>query len=141
MAWPELSVGDRIRAGTVGSSAIEGDVLEILGGTITVRTSEGFPIQEERISLAQLERMDVVRGKKRNTLKGLAWGGGIGTAFGLILGAGSGEAALYQFGLYGAFWGAIIGTFVKSDRWVPVNLGAIRTLPAAGGFAIRLSIR
>jgi hypothetical protein len=101
------------------------------------------------VGLGTVERLQVSLGKRRNTLTGALWGGGIGAGLG-VLGAISlpdcdfgndewlwwcdGEEAVVILGsaFAGAAWGALIGTFIKTERWGDIPPATL-TLRSEGG--------
>jgi len=101
---------------------------------------------EVTLPTTSLSRLDVFAGKKRHTWHGLAAGLAVGVALGFTSKVDSvackdsyttacsrGEA-LATYGAGGALVGALVGTFIQSDRWTPVALGTLRTpVTSAGG--------
>ena len=115
-------------------------------GTLQKRTQERLTLQTEsgglfQVSRADIERVEVSLGRKRNAGKGALIGalafGGLSAA----LGASTDECNPLDFrpttatgcrtenvatfflagAVGGALWGAIIGHFVKSERWKEVE--------------------
>jgi hypothetical protein len=135
-----LPTGARVRLSSTSSPGLvrgtlaHGDVM-----AITIASERGDQIT---VPIASLTKLEVVVDKRRNTLKGLL----LGTAVGLVGGfadkphpedCGSstgnfcsrGESLAYIVPS-GALLGAVVGAFIKSDRWTPVSLDALRR-PAA----------
>ena len=118
-------------------------------GTIAALTADsvvlkvGKPATQLAVSLASVNRLEVVRGRKPNA----DTGAGIGLAVGFVAGAvfgyasseecesfcmleiGREEAAVMgaaMFGLGGFVFGALIGASSKTDRWEEVPLDRLR---------------
>jgi hypothetical protein len=126
-------VGTRVR---VISSNVQGAVLghvaSVDDGSLVLTLDNNLPVRIPRESITGL---DVSSGRKRHVLEGTLIGA---AAFGLLgfafpvdshnCGANTdnfcsrGEAVAGAT-IVGAAYGALIGVFVKSDRWHPVVLG------------------
>jgi hypothetical protein len=116
---------------------------ETTGEDLILRTSATSPVKVHRTDVARLE---VSRGTRRNTLKGLlagavAWGALVGlvAAFDTLDESGVGEPFVIG-GMLAA--GAGIGTLVKTERWERVSPDrlSIAIGPAPGGFQARVSV-
>jgi hypothetical protein len=142
-----VMVGSRVRISApslVKGDHIQGVIAAIDGDSATVSTESGVPVVVAREAVGSFE---VSIGRKRNTLKGAAIGAVVGAALGFAMhvdpqncGMNSPNAcsrgeAIGIGTLGGAAWGAIIGAFVKSDRWVHVPLERWRVdiRPVRGG--------
>lgn len=142
----ESLVGSRVRVRTIQRGEPQVGILE--GATadeLVLRTeSATSPIQVRRTDVARIE---VSRGTRRHTLKGLvagavAWGALVGlvAAFDTLDESGVGEP-LVVGGFLAA--GAGIGTLVKTERWerVPPGGVSIGIGPAPRGFQAQVAVR
>ena len=147
-----VTVGSRVRilAPTMVHGRLEGMVLEMDENSLLVGMDDRGPI---RLPREAITRLDVSTGRHRRALKGMIIGAGIGVAtLGLAAatyhsdGGGSSDstswgAAVGQFALGGAAWGAGIGALIKSDRWSPVPLDTVRVgLGPTRGRGVALSV-
>ena len=139
-------VGSRVRVRAV--QLVEPQVGVLEGSTsesLVIRASSSVsPIQLRRAEIVELE---VSRGVKRHTLKGLlaggiAWGviAGLVAAFDTLDESGVGEP-LFVGTLLAA--GAGIGAMVKTERWERVELaaGSARLAPRTRGVQARIVLR
>jgi hypothetical protein len=148
-----IAVGTRIRlrAPTVVSGRIEGMIIEMDESSFLIGVNDRVPLTVSRQAISQL---DMSTGQRRQALKGMIMGAGIGLAVFTLAGAayqgdGSGSArdwaSLLGTGLGGgAIWGAGIGALIKSDRWSAVPLERVRVSRAPtqrGGVRLSLSVR
>ena len=127
----------RIRAPDAVAGRLDGTVLSRGPDGITVSTPGGAPL---RVPLAAITAAEVGRGRSRRagTLRGAAWGAGVGAAVGLLgaLDDDHGCAAErceddYSAGEYvaaGAFGGAsiggVVGVIVGAERWQRLHVPA-----------------
>ncbi len=163
-------VGERVRAQVAPQNCLSGCVASNLRGTLTAVTAdalvlelEGQPGVPRSYPLTSLERLEVVRGKKSAT----GIGAGVGCVAGALLGMSAfgrsrGEAQdladavpnaddmveMVVFagmgGMLGAGLGALIGSFIKFDRWEEVPLRELRIQPspiAADAVSLSVSLR
>jgi hypothetical protein len=167
---PVLERGARMRVWTPLIVTESGERLPVAGpveGWFARRTADSLwfrrdPVDETvvAVGLGTVERVQVSLGKRRNTLKGAAWGGGIGLGLGVLAatslpdcGPGfedwlwwcEGDEAVVILGttLGVAAWGALIGTFIKSERWGEVPPATLSLLSERGrvGLALRVRLR
>ena len=159
--WP-VAPRDRVRvtlkqdhSAVVGTiETIEGNALVIQPKTPGVRT----------VALRDIAKLEISRGERTGALKGAAAGFVIlglagafaqGTVceadFGVPSGTGSrepcpGKAALVGVGTgaVGALLGAVIGSFIRTDRWDEAPLDNVHIRSASileGGFVMSVSVR
>jgi hypothetical protein len=141
----ESLVGARVRVRTVQPGKPQVGVLEeSTGAELIIRTSAASPVKIHRTDVARLE---VSRGSRRNTLKGLlagavAWGAVVGlvAAFDTLDESGVGEPLVIG-GMLAA--GAGVGAMVKTERWERVSPDrlSIGIGPAPRGFQARIAFR
>jgi hypothetical protein len=167
---PVLERGARIKVRAPVMVTESGDQLPVAGaveGWFARRTADSLwfrrdPVDETLVAvgLGTVERLQVSLGKKGNTLTGALWGGGIGLGLG-VLGALSlpdcdfgndewlwwceGDEALVILGtaLPMAGLGALIGTFIRTERWgdIPPATLTLRSEDGRLGFAIGYRLR
>jgi hypothetical protein len=121
-------VGSRVRVRTADHKPAQVGVLEAASADrLLIRTSPSDPPIEVRA--ADVTKLEVSRGRRRNTLKGLlagavAWGAIVGlvAAFDTLDESGVGEP-LFIGGMLAA--GAGIGAMVKTERWERVPAGGV----------------
>jgi len=136
-------LGSRVRVRTLQLREPQVGVLETATlDSLTVKTAS--PEAATLFRRADITELEVSRGVKRHTLKGLlaggiAWGAiaGLVAAFDTLDESGVGEP-LFVGGLLAA--GAGIGAMVKTERWERVDLGAgsARLAPRARGVQVRI---
>jgi hypothetical protein len=149
-----VMVGSRVRISApslLKGDRIEGVIAAVDGECATVTTGSGVSVVVAREAVATFE---VSVGRKRNTLKGTAIGAVAGAAVGVLstvdpqnCGVNSpnycsrGEAVRTSI-LGGGALGAIVGAFVKSDRWVhvPLDRWTFDVRPVRGGGRASLSL-
>jgi hypothetical protein len=158
--WP-VEPRDRVRvtlkrdhSAVVGIiQTIESNALVIQPKTSGLRT----------VALRDIARLEISRGERTGALKGaaagfvifglagaLAWGAVCEADFGVSPGTSSrepcpGEAALVGVGTgaVGALLGAVIGSFIRTDRWDEAPLNNLRIGSASilkGGFVLSASV-
>lgn len=111
------------------------------------------------IDRAAIRRLEISDGRKRSPGRGALWGAGVGLGLGVLaaatlddctLGAGKfwfdlceGEEDVLILGSVaaGAAWGALIGLFIKTERWVDVPPAALTLRPDLGGMALGVEVR
>jgi hypothetical protein len=108
---------------------------------------------EVTLPTSSVSRLDVYAGKKRRTWHGLVAGAAVGVALGFAAKVDSVDCkdsyttacsrgeALATYGGAGALVGALVGTFIQSDRWTPVALPTLRTSSASAGRGSRMPLR
>jgi hypothetical protein len=146
---PAMRLGDRVRVtyGTVERQEMDGVFQGVEGTDLLVLSRETSEVH--RIPTGSVERSRVYQGKKRHHWTGFGIGGGAGAVAGFALSLivvqswgcfsdgfyglerveceTSGEgAAIVGFGLIGGLAGALIGSFIKTDRWEPVSLPSVQ---------------
>jgi hypothetical protein len=147
----------RVRVATTPEPVV-GRVVATTEETLTLVSGD----QPFKVSMDQITAAEVSVARKSNWLKGTLIGAGAGAALGLILYAAAGDdgcssdpddvdyehdcvdgpiVAVTTFG--GAFWGAIIGHFVKRDVWAPMDLKRVQVTlsPARRGAGLNVSLR
>lgn len=154
-AGDPIIVGSRVRLlATSIQGSIQGMVVEMDDKSMVLSTDRHRPV---RVSRQAITRLDVSTGRRGRALKGMAIGGAIGAGTFAVIPREE-YCADYDFGetcptkaemvgtgiVGGALWGALIGHFIKTDRWSPVPLeGAqVRLAPTRGraGLGLALSV-
>ena len=141
-----LAVGDRIRVTAPSvippppgffTTVNVGTLTSLERGALTF-VRDGAANAPTRVSLHQLEQLEVSRGTTRKTLMGGAVGAIAGVALYAVLlsrlgsndvtvsDAGTNVGGVLVFGVAGFGAGAIVGSAFKSDRWVSVSLPDLR---------------
>ena len=150
-----VMVGSRVR---LHSSAVQGQIRGLVvaldQSTMTVATDGGVPM---KVPVTAVTSLEASLGKYRKTLKGLVIGTGSGLALGAILpvdpddcgvyseynSCSRGEALLSST-MGGAMVGAMVGFFIKRDRWSTVSLSPVLPQGQNGerslGFTARLRL-
>jgi len=125
-----ITAGNRIRlvAPAAVTGRIEGTVIQLDGKSLLVGGNGRRPISVPREAITQLE---VSTGRRRQTLKGLWLGAGIGAlwmgaACGLYADCDDGASPILGGAASGALLGAGIGALIKRDRWSTVPLDRVR---------------
>ena len=152
---PPIEPGTRVRIShECGTRTLYGGATRIDcrtdKGTIAALTADsvvlriGEPATQLAVSLASVNRLEVVRGRKSN----VGTGAGIGLVVGMVAGAVFGYASFEEcvsfcigpdidrgenavlgaaiFGLGGTVFGALIGASSKTERWEEVPLDRLR---------------
>jgi hypothetical protein len=123
-----ITLGGRVRllAPTVIDRRVEGMVLEVDARSVVIATSHGAPVKVPR---AAITRLELVTGRRRQTVKGMIIGAGIGLALGALTGstynartADEWALVLGYGGAGGALWGAGIGALFQGDEWSVIPL-------------------
>ena len=131
-------------------------------GTLRTLTPDTLTVDTLRLSAASVTGVEVYRGRKSNTWKGIGFGFAVGAVSGVIialqmdrlcyasttgdcLGLKPEEVALVgaTLGAIGGLVGAFVGALIKSDRWEEAPLDQLRVNVAPqrdGGFAFGLSV-
>jgi hypothetical protein len=160
----ELPVGGRVRIRTQAAPGdwIKGTLASADSGSIALVPDGAPPLgaNELRLPSATVTRLELVTGKKRQWLQGLAIGAALGVAMGFAIdvdpvrcefddnyACSRGEALGLMGGTFGAV-GAGIGALVRKDVWTPVGLDALGPPPVRvtlaagpGGLALGVSVR
>ena len=146
-----LHPGQRVRVSSTSSKDITGVVSQARADSIVVFTEPtGATLA---FATPDLRRVEVSRGRSalEGAKKGAMWGGGVGGGLALLVVAiaasdrntynnyeySAGEFAANMVG-GGLTWGAIIGAFVKAERWDHVAFQPRIGLSSAG---VSISIR
>ena len=139
-------LGSRVRVRTVQLREPQVGVLEdTTRDELVIET--GAATSPVKVHRADVVTLEVSRGSRRHTLKGLlagavAWGAIVGlvAAFDTLDESGVGEP-LFIGGMLAA--GAGVGTLVKTERWerVPSEGVSIGIGPAPGGIQARIAVR
>jgi hypothetical protein len=149
-----VMVGSRVRISApalLRGDRIQGVIAAVDRESATVTTDSGVPVVVPRETVASFE---VSVGRKRNTLKGTAIGAVAGAAIGVLTPVDPGrcradssyycsrQEAVGTSILGAAVCGAVIGAFVKSDRWVhvPLDRWSVNVAPLRGGGRASLSL-
>jgi hypothetical protein len=118
-------------------------------GTIALVPEEAPPLGANQLRLPSdtVTRLEVLTGKKKQWLPGLLIGAAAGVAMGLgepvdpvgcefdqYTFCSRGEAVIAMTGT-AAFFGALLGSLVKTDVWTPVALDAVGPSSARGARA------
>jgi hypothetical protein len=144
-----LHPGQRVRVTSTSSKDVTGVVSQSRADSIVVFTEPtGATIA---FATADLRKVDVSRGRSaaEGAKKGALWGGGIGAGFAVLIAAiaasDSNQNAHYNVGEFaanmvggGLTWGAMIGAFVKAERWDHVAFQPRMGLSSTG---VSISIR
>jgi hypothetical protein len=143
----------RLRAGSL-PHGLRGTVVEMDDRTLIVSRDQ----RAVRVFRADITRLEVGNGRKRNALKGVLIGSVIGGGMFAAIPRDEyctdyiddgercpGRPEMVMTGvLGGAAWGALIGHFVKTERWTPVRLGRanVRVSPmrAKGGLGLKVAL-
>ncbi len=144
----------RVASTGSGGATIEGTLLDFDASSIRVLSRIG---KEERIPIESIKHMELAVGKKRHTLQGALIGAvagvGIGFAEKIDPETCSAEgnpcsrgAAVALAAVGGALFGALLGAFIKTTRWSPVAVDALRPPPTPvaqshGGLSLQLTVR
>jgi hypothetical protein len=130
----------------------------ISGDSLWVRvgSSDGTLVSIER---ADIHRLEISDGRKRNPGKGALWGAGVGLGLGVLAAATLDDCTVgtrwYRFDLCegqedvfilgsiaaGAAWGAVIGLLIKSERWVTVPPASLTLGRDAGRLSLGVEVR
>jgi len=143
-----LAIGDRIRVTAPSvippppgffTTVNTGTLTSLERGALTF-VRDGAANAPTRVSVHQLEQLQVSRGTTGKTLMGGAVGAGAGVALYAVLlsrlrsnevtvsgpDAGTNVGGVLVFGVAGFGAGAIVGSAFKTDRWVSVSLPDLR---------------
>lgn len=164
-----VEAGTRVRvrtaptAGLAGSTAtadarLVGHLQGSSGDSLWIRvgSADGPLVSIERADIRQLQISD---GRRRNPGKGALLGAGVGLGVGVLAAAtlddctvgtsrfwfdlceGEEDVLILGSMVAGAAWGALIGMFIKSERWVDVPPAALTLGPDRGGMALGVGLR
>jgi hypothetical protein len=152
----DLSAGDRVRARLIGGGEPVVGVIDATGPNEIVVRAKDKAQPPLRLSLTQVAKLEVVRGRRSHWVAGAAIGFLPGAFVGVAAAANSecdpdcdhtGEA--FAFGCVGGIVtgtvGALVGLAVRTDRWAIVEERrpkvALTLGPARHGFRANLSLR
>lgn len=111
------------------------------------------------IDLGDIQELEISDGRKRNPGTGALVGAGVGLGLGVLAAAtlddctvgtsrfwfdlceGEEDVLILGSVIAGAAWGALIGMFIKSERWVDVPPAALTLAPDRGGMALGVEVR
>jgi hypothetical protein len=146
-----LHPGQRVRVTSTSSKDVTGVVSQARADSIVVFTEPtGATLA---FATPDLRKVDVSRGRSaaEGAKRGAMWGGGIGAGFAVLVAAiAASDKNTYQNDVYsvgdfaanmvggGLVWGAVIGAFVKAERWDHVAFQPRTGLSSVG---VRLSLR
>jgi hypothetical protein len=123
---------------------------------IRVGSTDGPLVSIDRANIHELQISD---GRKRNPGKGALWGAGVGLGLGVLAAATLDDCTVgtgrYWFDLCdgeedililgsiaaGAAWGALIGFFIKSERWVTVPPASLTLRRDRSGISLGVEVR
>jgi hypothetical protein len=121
-----------------------------------VGSTDGPLVSIDRANIHELQISD---GRKRNPGKGALWGAGVGLGLGVLAAATLDDCTVgtgrYWFDLCdgeedililgsiaaGAAWGALIGFFIKSERWVTVPPASLTLRRDRSGISLGVEVR
>jgi hypothetical protein len=138
-----LHPGQRVRVTSTSSKDVTGVVSQARTDSIVVFTEPtGATIT---FATPDVRKVDVSRGRSaaEGAKKGALWGAGIGAGFAVLIAAiaasDNNQNAHYNVGEFaanmvggGLTWGAVIGAFVKAERWDHVAFQPLVGLSSAG---------
>jgi hypothetical protein len=165
---PPVETGTRLRVSTVhvgagGSSTtvqetrFKGQLERVSHDSVWIRVGANGPLMS--IERGSIHRLEISDGRRRNPGKGALWGAGVGLGLGVLAAVtlddctvGSGR---YWFDLCdgdedvlilgslaaGAAWGALIGSFIKSERWVEVPPASLTLRRNGQGVSLGVEVR
>jgi hypothetical protein len=133
--WPEI--GSRVRISTAANRTVTGDLVNIRGDTLVIRTAQELAAQLRHIPVGKVElipgstvtRIEVSRGRGfqvERVIAGAALGAAAGLAFAgltdvsaeVLFGEGAGSSVGYgEAAAVGAVAGAVLGAATPGDRW------------------------
>jgi hypothetical protein len=165
-AQPVLTEGSRVRVLVKmlpEAQRLEGTLMSFAEGQLVVRPDrpQKWGSDDVLLNSDEVERLEIVTGRKPNLVVGAVAGTGIGAATGVVVGlamcggdgceATSTEAALIV-GALGAGAGLLVGsvlglTVIKTDDWQEVSIETLRVEPmisqgtGLGGITLGLRLR
>ena len=142
-AQAPVAVGERVRVSTESGATHVGPVIMATSGAIEVQDEEGG---RPSVPLSTVTRLEVSRGQRSNLGVGLFAGAGAGALVGLAICADpsvcsvfddndvKGKVIAFSAGV-GILAGAIVGHFIKTDRWeeVPLERLSVSLTPQRDG--------
>jgi hypothetical protein len=145
-----VHVGDRVRvsAPSVSGSDIRGTLVALDAKTLILAPERKGPTIE--LSRSQVERLQVLAGKKRNWLAGAVVGAGAGLVLSVsycgdppLGGTCDRMQVTTTLGAIGAAGGALFGALIVTDRWktVPANAVAVSVFPLPVRQGMGLGVR
>ena len=163
----ELPVGSRMRVKTrISDRWTEGVLVSADTGSLSFVPEGAPPLGDNQFAVPPeaVTRLEVSTGKKRQWLKGLLIGAGIGLAMGATVDVDAGQCeldenyfcsrgeAIAAMGATSAGIGALVGSLIKKEIWTPVALDAlgpprekaraeVGLRPVSGGVAVALSVQ
>jgi len=126
--------GQRVRITSMSNKDVVGVLSHAGTDSVVVFTEPtGAPLA---IATGELRRVDVSRGRSagEGAKRGAIWGAAVGAGLGLLFSVAYLDsdpnannrplAAVAPVTVSGLMWGAVIGAFVKAERWDRVPVGA-----------------
>ena len=124
---PQVGPGTRIRVLSKRDEYIGKLTRVDSAGLVLAQPDQG----EVTLTPGDVSSIWISGGKRRHTVKGALIGAALGAAVAVAIGGDlcedfCGDAGVPTYiavgGLDGGFWGALIGWFVRSERWSPARL-------------------
>ena len=135
-----MEIGDRVRVHVSSGDRYTGNVTAIDTESLQLDLSPGASLELVDVDKADLDGLEISRGRSRKTLAGL----GLGIVFGAGTGALIAHAETNDDGCFdeatngdcvkmgavagavvGGVLGALIGTIIRTDRWEVVSVGDV----------------
>jgi hypothetical protein len=138
-------LGKRVRVDSGAPVPVVGLVTGVDADALLIQTSERGDVR--RMLWDDILGLEVSRGYKRHTVRGLAGGAlawlavvGLYAAFDTLDESGVGEPLLIA-GMVGA--GGVVGSFFKTERWerLPVSAASVRVIPRKRGVQAEIVVR
>ena len=163
----ELPMGSQVRLRTASSDWVRGVLVSAHRGTVSLVPEEAPPLGDNqlRVPTDSIDRLELLTGRKRHWLLGLAIGAALGIAGGAATSVDpvqcklddasfcSRGEAIGVMGVTMAGLGALVGSVVKTNVWTPVALDALgparprppdpglRLQSVPGGVGVAVSVR
>ena len=137
-----VAPGSRVRVRSLGAAPRVGTLLDLGADSVAVRWAHGDSI---RMPLADVDTLEVSRGLRRHTWRGVGLGLLAGAGVGFVMGYRSYDACesatdcipwggrgisaaagAIVIGAAGAVVGGVIGSLLRTEAWKPVALGPQR---------------
>lgn len=148
-----LTRGTRVRL----ERQFVGTISDLSGDTLVVQGADADGSESRSIAVQHIGRLEVSQGRKSNWLTGGLLGAVAGGVGGLVTGNASCEEddfiftlrrgqcigiTAMGFAVLGAGVGALIGAFIKTERWeqVPIRNLRLSVTPRRGGVTLGISV-